>query len=1180
MRKINVLILLMFCLIGTVYSQMNEGTALPNVLPSNPKAYEFMKYGEIPVGKYTGVPNISIPIYTINAKGLDIPIYLSYHSTGFKVNEEAGWTGLGWTLNAGGSITQVIQGYDDYGFYRHRSLPDFQEIEPNLPDGALAGCEPFWIAGTNHISHGGLLHPSYPEGVWDSEPDIFKFSFLDYSGSFILDWENEEFVCLSDPNILIESNYSAGGTPGDFTIIVSEGHHFVFLIKEVGTFISHYSESEEMGGGIGSNITDLVNHNEKSFRTYQLIQIITNQGDVIDYEYTNTDEVDGYPNISKHMYFYEPFLNSSDFQVLGINQFDILKTITASKQEYSYLTSIEFDGGYIKFNSTDDRLDIISALKLNSIELRKSKNNYVPVKTFNFEYDYFNGHSNGENLDSYLIETSIIKTNDELTKRLKLLSVQEVGKPTYEFEYFEENPLPKKTSLATDYWGYYNGVLINESLFPNIYRFGFPYNENSFYERIRYNNKSSSVEHTKSSVLKNIVYPTGGYTVFDYELNSFDNYYVPNIDDGEQGYLRIGPDLPQSLIEHGAAIFGETTFFEGSAQLSLWGCDWNDCDNSPHIRIYSYKDTEENGLLDAYINNGYGVMPTLNELGAQPGGDNYDAYIDQVIDITMDNPEPNAVEHFPDLEYEFKRGLVWVENVGGGCGYSPPSIASGAYLHLSYFDYGENNNLSFGSGLRVKKIESYNENDNLIGKNEFIYERGKLMSPLVYANKHTTPFHDEMLELVYDDPIIPCVEVCEERRVHAYKYNIYSASLTGISTSASGRYVGYTDVIEKNISTQNDENSTGYTVTTFSNEPDQSSLGSGIGFFSTNSVILPPERPSLENGLLLGEKYFQNDLENPISETVNLYQPGVINTCFYGARYSLIEKRFSFVDACRCFYETYNKWQIGAYPNKQRAKSLLTAKTEIHHFDDINSITKTVEYDYDDHHQLSYSKTINSNNDVVESFYKYPYDFYGISPFDDMRLRNKIRPIVEQEQKVNGQRIQLKRLDYIRKLSTYSFPIFPVKGYSEANGSSGPLELRVDYHEHDFKGNILEVSKSDDVHIVYLWGYNYQYPIAKIVNAEYIQDVKNAIGVDYEVLQQKSSSELEAIFHNLRNHPNLEGTQIWTYTYEPLKGMASETSPNEKTTTYTYDDLERLNIIKDFNDNIIEYIEYHYFEGN
>ena len=51
----------------------------------------------------------------VKARGLDLPLTLSYHAGGFRVNEEAGWTGLGWTLKTSGNITQIVKGFDDFG---------------------------------------------------------------------------------------------------------------------------------------------------------------------------------------------------------------------------------------------------------------------------------------------------------------------------------------------------------------------------------------------------------------------------------------------------------------------------------------------------------------------------------------------------------------------------------------------------------------------------------------------------------------------------------------------------------------------------------------------------------------------------------------------------------------------------------------------------------------------------------------------------------------------------------------------------------------------------------------------------------------------------------------------------------------------------------------------------------
>ncbi len=58
-----------------------------------------------------------------------------------------------------------------------------------------------------------------------------------------------------------------------------------------------------------------------------------------------------------------------------------------------------------------------------------------------------------------------------------------------------------------------------------------------------------------------------------------------------------------------------------------------------------------------------------------------------------------------------------------------------------------------------------------------------------------------------------------------------------------------------------------------------------------------------------------------------------------------------------------------------------------------------------------------------------------------------------------------------------------------------------------------------------------------------------------------------------------KGAQMTTYTYEPLIGMTSQSDPNNKTTTYKYDDFGRLEFVKDHNGNVLNKYTYHYKEG-
>src|SRR5258707_10657605 len=77
---------------------------LPQPFPRSPTATGLEKYGTYQVNEFTGLPEISIPLYTIEAGGLQVPITLSYHASGIKVTEVASWVGMGWSVSAGGQI--------------------------------------------------------------------------------------------------------------------------------------------------------------------------------------------------------------------------------------------------------------------------------------------------------------------------------------------------------------------------------------------------------------------------------------------------------------------------------------------------------------------------------------------------------------------------------------------------------------------------------------------------------------------------------------------------------------------------------------------------------------------------------------------------------------------------------------------------------------------------------------------------------------------------------------------------------------------------------------------------------------------------------------------------------------------------------------------------------------------
>lgn len=61
---------------------------------ATPNAAALGKYGDIPVSLHTGVPDISIPITTLQEGPLSLNISISYHASGIKIAETASWAGL------------------------------------------------------------------------------------------------------------------------------------------------------------------------------------------------------------------------------------------------------------------------------------------------------------------------------------------------------------------------------------------------------------------------------------------------------------------------------------------------------------------------------------------------------------------------------------------------------------------------------------------------------------------------------------------------------------------------------------------------------------------------------------------------------------------------------------------------------------------------------------------------------------------------------------------------------------------------------------------------------------------------------------------------------------------------------------------------------------------------------
>src|SRR5699024_10060910 len=115
-----------------LYSQSDEEFTHPTFTPPSPSAYELGRYGEVPIGLFTGSRDISVPLYDLNSKDLSIRLFLHYNSNGIKVDQLSTKVGLGWNLFSGGIITRTVrQNPDELRGMEHPDILDEDFMTPS-----------------------------------------------------------------------------------------------------------------------------------------------------------------------------------------------------------------------------------------------------------------------------------------------------------------------------------------------------------------------------------------------------------------------------------------------------------------------------------------------------------------------------------------------------------------------------------------------------------------------------------------------------------------------------------------------------------------------------------------------------------------------------------------------------------------------------------------------------------------------------------------------------------------------------------------------------------------------------------------------------------------------------------------------------------------------------------------
>lgn len=486
MNKLNILIWLLFS--SLLFCQIEENnvvnTKLPTIVPPSTEAFSFTKYGNLPISEFTGMFNLSVPVYSFKANKIEVPISLNYSTNGLKVNDYPTKTGMSWLLNVGGVITRTIKDQPDEqtigGNYRvKKSTLELNNL--NTADGTSGA--------TTLVSY--IENPSF-----DSEADVFNYNFMGYSGSFILD-ENYNPLLINEESELKITILGDLRTQREFLIITPDGIKYYFG----GTNAVESSFKNSIDGDLPIGDT-----------AYHLTKIIDNENTEVYFEYTNSNGLTQIGrNESVTMLTYNEFpteclpLISPPSGVVFSSQFQKISNIKVISKVFSNVNSESVNYFYLNVNGKKilDKIEILN--RVNNVDhlINRVKLNYLGLDAF----------SQNNFVKRFFLQSIVFNDEFQLNNNKKLI---------WSFEYDDPFGLPDRLSYAVDEYGYYNGKTNNSTMLPKVHiPHQFPGVANNYIYPGA--DKTGDFNFAKKGTLIKVNYPTKGFSLVEYESNPFKN---------------------------------------------------------------------------------------------------------------------------------------------------------------------------------------------------------------------------------------------------------------------------------------------------------------------------------------------------------------------------------------------------------------------------------------------------------------------------------------------------------------------------------------------------------------------------------------------------------------------------------------------------------------------------------
>jgi YD repeat-containing protein len=463
---------------------------LPQVNPATPEAAAIAKYINYPVNYGTGLIDIEIPLYTLTVGDLTVPISIKYHASGLRPNENTNWVGLGWSLQAEPQITVSQQGREDFEGYLINNLAG----EPSYPNSPSD-----WIKKT------------MADGNIEEEPDEFYYQLLTKSGKFFYSHvprSTQPYDIVTVPYEPIKVSTSSGA----WDIVDDNGNRYRFG-KSLGDG-TVYTEYTELG--------------TTAWKGTEIISART--GDTISFRY-HPATAEMVRNVYDRVEVYDR-ANSNDLPPAPCDKYPVIRNIIGGHAKCYTTTPISTDpAGTLQYcgevtvpssGSLDANSRLIEEIRFKHGRItfeKRTNNTLASVKVYDL--------SNQLMRSITFTQTTFPVMVDDPRTRLDKIEIRDGNESIvdrYSFAY-NNRPQPSRTTRDIDYWGYSNEqttfLLVKSASIETSSGSYSPYPSVTESVTIGGGGRGTNTNAVQAGILTKITYPSGGYTEFTYEANSY-----------------------------------------------------------------------------------------------------------------------------------------------------------------------------------------------------------------------------------------------------------------------------------------------------------------------------------------------------------------------------------------------------------------------------------------------------------------------------------------------------------------------------------------------------------------------------------------------------------------------------------------------------------------------------------